>query len=324
MIKRKPDRVIYYARNIALDLVPSVFFRRQLDGLLAEAAHFDPQDLASRVNYYAKIGKGAGLPPDSPRIRNLTPFRKSMYYYDFKEAARYFPTSLRVNYRFGDIRAVPPVPSFVKSRPLVEDNRNSLVLKLNRFRHFYLPDDPHSFADKKPMAIWRGGQNNPQRRALVAKYRDHPLCDVGHTHGSRQREQHRSFLHPVEQMACRYILSIEGNDVASNLKWIMASNSLCLMPRPRFETWFMEGRLEAGRHYAEIADDLGDLEEKLLYYEAHPDEALAIVRNANAFVDQFRDEKREQLISILVLYKYFVATGQIEPPEQLKPIFDLD
>jgi hypothetical protein len=320
MIKRKPDRVIYYARNIAFDLVPSFFFRRKLDAVLAEVADFDPQALASRVNYYAKIGRPTDLPPQSPRIRDLTPFRKSMYYYDFKDAARYFPSTLRVNRLFGDIIIVPKVASFVKSRPIGDDNRNSLILKLNRFRHFYLPADPHGFADKKPMAVWRGGEHNRARRALVERYRDHPLCDIGHTHGPRKTDEHRAFLHPVEQMAYRYILSIEGNDVASNLKWIMASNSLCLMPRPRFETWFMEGRLEPGKHYAELADDLGDLEEKILHYESHPEEARAIVRNANAYVGQFRDERQEKLISILVLYKYFAATGQIEPARQLEKI----
>jgi hypothetical protein len=92
------------------------------------------------------------------------------------------------------------------------------------------------------------------------------------------------------------------------------------MPRPRYETWFMEGRLEPGKHYAEIADDLGDLEEKILHYENHPEEALAIVRNANAYVGQFRDEAREKLISVLVLYKFFAATGQIEPARELEAI----
>jgi hypothetical protein len=79
----------------------------------------------------------------------------------------------------------------------------------------------------------------------------------------------------------------------------------------------MEGRLEAGKHYAELRDDFADLEEKILHYERHPDEALAIIRNANLHVAQFFDEPREQLISLLVLYKYFVMTRQIDSDPRL-------
>ena len=38
----------------------------------------------------------------------------------------------------------------------------------------------------------------------------------------------------------KFILCIEGNDVASNLKWVMSSNSVAVMPKPKFESWFME------------------------------------------------------------------------------------
>ena len=30
----------------------------------------------------------------------------------------------------------------------------------------------------------------------------------------------------------KFILCIEGNDVASNLKWVMSSNSVAVMPKP--------------------------------------------------------------------------------------------
>ena len=90
----------------------------------------------------------------------------------------------------------------------------------------------------------------------------------------------------------------------------MSSNSIAIMPRPKYESWFMEGRLQGGVHYIEIKDDYSDLEEKIRYYSTHPEEAKAIIRNAQAFVDQFRDKEREELISLLVLEKYFRHTRQ--------------
>ena len=105
-------------------------------------------------------------------------------------------------------------------------------------------------------------------------------------------------------------MSLEGNDVASNLKWVMSSNSIAVTPRLTCETWFMEGTLIPNYHYIEVKDDFSDLEERLNYYIAHPDEAESIIRHAQEFIAQFKDQKREKLISLLVLKKYFDITNR--------------
>ncbi|TOQ08578.1 glycosyl transferase family 90, partial [Vibrio parahaemolyticus] len=74
------------------------------------------------------------------------------------------------------------------------------------------------------------------------------------------------------------ILSLEGMDVATNLKWIMSSNSLCFTPKLRYETWFMEGKLKAGVHFVQVKDDFSDLDEKMDYYLEHPDKAEEIIQ----------------------------------------------
>ena len=112
------------------------------------------------------------------------------------------------------------------------------------------------------------------------------------------------------QLHHKFILSLEGNDVATNLKWVMSSNSIAVMPRPKFETWFMEGKLKPNYHYIEIKDDFSDLEAQLNHYIANPDEAEAIVRNAHAYISQFSNPLVEDVTSILVLDKYFKETAQ--------------
>ena len=92
-------------------------------------------------------------------------------------------------------------------------------------------------------------------------------------------------------------MAIEGNDVASNLKWVMSSNSLAVMPRPTCETWFMEGTLIPDYHYIEVKDDFSDLEEKLNYYIAHPEKAEEIIAHAHEYVAQFRDKKTRRLVA---------------------------
>ena len=319
---RKPNRVAYYARNMALDLCPPAIFRRRLAEILRRAGDYDRPDLARRINYCNKLRGPVHLPEDSRSVGGIS-LDKSMYYYDLKEHARYFPRDLRLNYVFGDVTKVADRPSFTKSRPIGPDNENNVLMKLDKLRHFHIPQDRIAFEDKKPMAVWRGGGHNAARHELLRRYRGHPLCDVGFTHVDPTHGKHSPFLHPGQQMAFRYIISIEGVDVATNLKWILASNSLCLMPAPAYETWFMEGCLKAGTHYVRVAADFDDLEDKLRYYERHPEEARAIIRNANAHVAPFLDARREQVLSILVMYKYFLATGQIERDDAVADLIEL-
>jgi hypothetical protein len=83
------------------------------------------------------------------------------------------------------------------------------------------------------------------------------------------------------------------------------------MVKPTYETWFMEGLLIPNHHYVLLKDDYSDLEEKIKYYSEHIDEALTIIKNANGHVEQFKDQKREDAISLLVLKKYFEKSGQL-------------
>jgi hypothetical protein len=325
LITTRFDRIAYYGTNICRDLSLQFIFRRRLRPILDKSRFYDAAYLSDRLNYYNKLASGVDLGTDTATVGTIS-MRNSFYYYDLKEHARYFPRALRLNYEFGDVTLIPKRPSVVKSRPIAGRNQNAVIMKLDKLRHFYFWPDPTPFAEKKPVAVWRGNVKlNPKRLALVRRWHGRPGFDIGHSGGRNPAEnaEFRSpFLLPTEQAAFKYVVSVEGNDVATNLKWAMATNSLCLMPAPVYETWFMEGRLEAGRHYVEVRADFQDLEEKVRHYERHPDEALAIIENAQAYVREFLDLKREQLISLLVLYKYFVATGQLEPDGGLARLFN--
>jgi hypothetical protein len=71
----------------------------------------------------------------------------------------------------------------------------------------------------------------------------------------------------------------------------------------------MEGKLIPDYHYIEVRPDFSDLEQKLDYYSSHIDEANAIIAHAHEYVEQFKDKKREKIISLLVLEKYFNITN---------------
>ena len=45
-----------------------------------------------------------------------------------------------------------------------------------------------------------------------------------------------------ELLKHKYLLSMEGNDIASGLKWMLLSNSVVFMAKPEHESWAMEVR----------------------------------------------------------------------------------
>jgi hypothetical protein len=114
-----------------------------------------------------------------------------------------------------------------------------------------------------------------------------------------------NFLTIRQQLDYKYIHSIEGNDVATNLKWIMSSNSIVFMTKPTCESWFMEGDLIANHHYVEIQNDWSDLVEKIEYCNNNLEFCTKILDNAQKHVSLFKNPKSEELITMMVLEKYF-------------------
>ena len=264
-----------------------------------------------RVAYCNKTGAAFAVQNQAP-VSDIKLRGHSLYTVDMMRALKGFDRGVKLDYRFGDVTVVPSVPTIVKSRPIAGDNQNAVLLKLNSARHFYFVRDPLSFAQKKNLAVWRGNDGNPSRKLLVAQYGEHPMCDVAAIRRKGvARYARKSYLQISSQLACKFIISIEGNDVATNTKWIMSSNSLCMMPRPKFETWFMEGKLKPTIHYVPLADDFSDLAEKITYYSRHTDEAMAIIKNANDYVMQFQDAKLEAYLAHRVLKKYLHHSGQL-------------
>lgn len=293
--------------------MPNVIYRKRAIKKLQEApTRKDFSAVMERVHYYNKLSKPAILQNSvSIAALKLKNINQKVYFFDAYETLRCFPTYLRFSYVFGDVVEVPPTPSIVKSRPIGENNENSVILKLNKVRHFIYIQKDKAFHQKKNRLVFRGKvTHKEQRRKFFEMYFNHPLCDLGDTQLKKINPDEWKVKKTNLQYMLQYkfILAIEGIDVASNLKWVMSSNSLAVMPKPSFETWFMEAKLIPNFHYVEIKSDFSDLEERLLYYIKHEEEALQIIKNANAYVDKFRDEDREEIISLLVMQKYFKHT----------------
>ena len=244
------------------------------------------------------------------------PWKGQVYYFDTREWLRWFPADLRYAHVPGDVTETPAVPAIVKSRPIAGDNAAAVLLNLNKVRHFIFVDRDGPFERKSDTAVFRGKvRGKPKRIALFERWLGATGLDLGDTSSRPVRPEWGAEKATIrEQLRHKFVLCVEGNDVASNLKWVMSSNSIAVMPRPEYETWFQEGRLVPGVHYVEVAPDFSDLRETLDRYRARPDECARILEAAHAWVARFRDPSRERLVSLRVLDRYFRATRPAPPP----------
>ena len=310
----KKIKLFYYLRTYLLQFTPSYYSRWYQKYLKNKFSSAEEMNLIEkRVNYYNKLSPNTAIGDSNVPISFLTRKNtKTVYYFDSVEYLNYFKETLKINILFGDITHTPETPSLVKSRPIF-NNKNSIVLKLNKIRHFVFINDKVDYSDKKDQLIGRGHvvEQKALRVSFLEKHFDNPNCDIGQINDFGDNKWKVDFMPIYKQLEYKFILCWEGNDVASNLKYVMSSNSLAISTRPKYETWFMEGTLIGGVHYVEIKDDFSDLDEKLTYYSKNIDEAKKVIKNANAYTKKFQNKKREDLISILVLEKYFKNTNQI-------------
>ena len=304
----KQIKILYYIQSyLRLFLGKKGDYKNAIDTLKQKIDTKTLEQIQKRVDYYCKLDKKT---PNSGlhQLKELkNPKSPKAYYFDTYEYTRYFPENEFIDFIFGDVIHVPNTPSIVKSRPITENNQNSVLLKLDKVRHFIRVNQDKPFSEKKDMLIGRGALYQQNRYDFYDLYFSHPLCNLGSVskNGIGKPEWEKPKTKLEEHLDYKFILSLQGNDVATNLKWIMSSNSIAVMPKPTVETWFMEGSLQGGIHYIEIKDDYSDLEAQLSYYISHPKECQEIIQNAQAHTAPFWNPVTEDLCSLLVLEKYF-------------------
>jgi hypothetical protein len=87
-----------------------------------------------------------------------------------------------------------------------------------------------------------------------------------------------------DQLRYKAIIMIEGNDVATGLKWALMSNSVLMIPPPTLTTWAMEELLEPWVHYVPLDASLSDTEEKMQWVLDHDREAQEIAHRGSLWM----------------------------------------
>lgn len=177
-----------YSQHAVHRLIPRTLLRRQRESLLHSLKNLskeEQQKILYRVNYCNQLEDYVELPEQAISLSGFKREKSGTYYLDLLSVLSYFPPEGRFCHRFGDVTTVPDVPTLVKSRPINDHNQNSVLLKLNKVRHYYIVKDPYAYDDKLDLVVWRGACHQEHRRQFVQSFYDHPLCNVGDIHKMR-------------------------------------------------------------------------------------------------------------------------------------------
>jgi hypothetical protein len=279
------------------------YLTKSFDGRIPDDRFLDEQK--NDIDYYCKIDQPISL-DKAFKLRDINLLKNSGYTYELYNILYPFREEIRFNFIPGDVTTIPDYPAFVKSRPIEGKNSNSVLLPLDTLRHFRFVNDRNSFADKLEGLVWRGAAYQKHRLKFLESCSSLSFVNAGNTAVSKNKNI--PFAKPKmsikDQLRYKFVLSLEGNDVATNLKWIMSSNSVCIMPRPKYETWYKEGTLIPNYHYIEIRDDFLDIEDVFARYVSDKTACEAIISNAQDFVSNYFSSRNMLYVARLVALKY--------------------
>lgn len=154
--------------------------------------------------------------------------------------------------------------------------------------------------------VWRGATTGSKTREnFVKKY--HQQYDIGFS-AVKQKPQLVEFqknrISIADQLKSKFIVSLQGNDLASNIRWTLFSNSVVIMPKPKWTSWTMEEKLKPFEHYLELDDELSNLEELLAWAEANDKLCQEIAQNGKSYAVQFLDRVYDDQLRLQLLKEY--------------------
>jgi hypothetical protein len=215
-------------------------------------------------------------------------------------------------------------PVLVKTRDTFNQLSRGVIANLNSGRHWDLNlSQDVAWADKLNDVYWRGADtghelHNNDRVNFVSRF--FGKYDVAFSDYSQNyidspylysKEWLKGFCSREDFLKRKYLPVIDGNDKSSSLNWVLASNSIPIMPKPRFHSWLCEKFLESGVHYVEVERDFSDFEEKLDWCKSHDEECKIIAGNGSQFIkDNFTDMAFEIKVERDMI-EYFHSTIEI-------------
>jgi len=200
----------------------------------------------------------------------------------------------------GDGSNSDELPVLIKARIIGKPN-NGILVKYEYGYHWNILNnfkDNYNWHEKENNIVWRGNgytsfDKKFNRYHFISKYyKEH---NVGFTvyNPKLSSDLFKDEMTVEQQLKYKYLLCLEGNDVATSLKWSLMSNSVVIMSKPIIEGWLMEGLLQPYVHFVPLKDDFSDLNEILEWCRNNDDTCKQISENARKWMMQFLDSDNE-------------------------------
>jgi hypothetical protein len=313
----------------------SAFSERRLALYLSGVAGDADSELRAADNKSLLIDSREGEASVRMRAAQIFPDQADIFYTSyFRQAQLHFAMGApRTQFRVlaGDNTSRVARPTIIKSRRIEDRDDKGVVLPLNRRRHWSaigeIAANDRPFAEKNDTLVWRGvttgcfiekahGEPLSARYHLAQLPELAPGIDAGFTKVVQRTAADHDFpidavearmgapLSMADQLASKFVLSLEGNDVATGLKWMLGSRSTVIMPAPTCETWFCEGELRAWEHFVPVKYDLSDINDVYDWCRSNSARCAEIALNGRAYVAQFTDPKTEMALIREVVRAY--------------------
>jgi len=204
-----------------------------------------------------------------------------------------------------------------------------IIWPLNKGRHFVpacdVPQVDIPWQEKISKLVYRG--NNlldvpkqipvemnaaKQRRKAVYHHKFSSLVDAKFSDNCKHKDRKQGICSKLttktQILKYKYILSIEGNDISSGLKWMLFSNSVVFLPPLTYESWAMESLLRQFVHYIPVHANMTNLEDMVQWAESHPAEVRDIVVRSTLFIYDLLFHPRahvdDELVKLGIMKRY--------------------
>ena len=240
--------------------------------------------------------------------------------YNTLKQAKSDDQNLLAMFKFGDTyTSLVSHPVISKARPVL-GNKNShapIIWPLETRRHYRPVEQLYKIKKSNQEIDWDGKESKVFWRGTTTGRRvellnqwihyDTNVIDIafnnvvqkrfnkGFRHNYLEMQNTRQKADITEMLKYKYLLSIEGNDVATGLKWMLYSNSVVLLSPPTVSTWAMEDLLLPFVHYIPLSSDYSNLLEMMKWAEEHQDACQVISKRATDFIKHMIVSKQAQI-----------------------------
>lgn len=197
---------------------------------------------------------------------------------------------------------------------------NNMIFPLRNYQKLEMfPNDMIPYPKKKNVLIWRGSTTGEVRVPFITnimnKYGDSPLIDVGLCNIVQGYMEEKETLEPyrkskrnvMEQYQYKFVLCIEGNDVASNFVWALKSNCVPFHVMPfQFHTVMFSEDIRPFVHFIPVEQNGSDLLDKINWCIQHPKQAMQIARNGQQYSILHAKQINELVIQKMIRMYPFV------------------